>query len=167
LTLQNRFSVYGINAEGMAIMRRPLKRRYVLPFWQKQPCLVDIEACASSHYWSRELQAFGHSALMPAAYVNPYVKARHGTKHRPWLTRLLAQRATKVAAVALANKMARMAWAMMGAMTNPSHSWRERDGSGIQCDVKVAKGEQDVTHSRSIRRSGQPTRAIALSNAGF
>lgn len=37
----------------------------------------------------------------------------HGTGHRPWLTNLLARRPTRVAAVALANKIARMAWAMM------------------------------------------------------
>jgi transposase len=37
----------------------------------------------------------------------------HGTGHRPWLTALLARRPTKVAAIALANKIARMAWAMM------------------------------------------------------
>ena len=37
----------------------------------------------------------------------------HGAKHRPWLTALLARRHTKVAAIALANKLARMAWAMM------------------------------------------------------
>jgi transposase len=37
---------------------------------------------------------------------------RHGTK-RPWLVQLLARRATKIAAVALANKMARMIWAIM------------------------------------------------------
>jgi transposase len=37
----------------------------------------------------------------------------HGTKHRPWLTALLRRRPTKVAAIALANKLARMAWAMM------------------------------------------------------
>ncbi len=37
----------------------------------------------------------------------------HGTSHRPWLTALLARRPTKVAAIALANKLARMAWAMM------------------------------------------------------
>jgi transposase len=40
-------------------------------------CLVGIEACASSHHWSRELQALGHTVrLMPPAYVKPYVK-RH------------------------------------------------------------------------------------------
>ncbi len=37
---------------------------------------------------------------------------RHGTK-RPWLVHLLARRSSKIAAVALANKMARMIWAMM------------------------------------------------------
>ncbi|MEJ2375888.1 MAG: IS110 family transposase [Pseudolabrys sp.] len=37
----------------------------------------------------------------------------HGTKHRPWLTALLARRPTKVVAIALANKLARIAWAMM------------------------------------------------------
>jgi transposase len=44
----------------------------------------------------------------------------HGTDHRPWLTRLLARRPTKVAAIALANKLARMAWAMM-ARNEPYH----------------------------------------------
>jgi transposase len=37
----------------------------------------------------------------------------HGTEHRPWLAALLARRPTKVAAIALANKIARMAGAMM------------------------------------------------------
>jgi len=48
----------------------------VLAFFQKlPPCLVGIEACASAHHWSRELQALGHTAkLMPPAYVKPYVK---------------------------------------------------------------------------------------------
>jgi transposase len=38
---------------------------------------------------------------------------KHGTKKRPWLGRLMERRPTKVAAVALANKMARIAWAIM------------------------------------------------------
>ena len=58
------------------VLRRQLKRRYVLAFFQKlAPCLVGIEACASSHHWSRELKALGHTVrLMPPAYVKPYVK---------------------------------------------------------------------------------------------
>ncbi len=42
----------------------------------------------------------------------------HGTKHRPWLTKLFERRPTKVAAIALANKIARMAWAMMAKARN-------------------------------------------------
>src|SRR4030088_2457599 len=72
------FQVHGVDAAGNVIVRRQLKRRYVLPFFQKLlPCLIGIEACASSHHWSRELQALGHTVrLMPPAYVRPYVK-RH------------------------------------------------------------------------------------------
>ena len=72
------FQVHGVDAVGQVVMRRQLKRRYVLKFFEKlPPCLVGIEACASSHHWSRELQALGHTVrLMPPAYVKPYVK-RH------------------------------------------------------------------------------------------
>jgi transposase len=70
------FQVHGIDAEGKVVIRRQLKRRYVLAFFQKlPPCLVGIEACATSHHWSRELEAVGHTVrLMPPAYVKPYVK---------------------------------------------------------------------------------------------
>jgi transposase len=70
------FQVHGVDAGGQVVMRRQLKRRYVLTFFQKlPPCLVGIESCASSHHWSRELQALGHIVrLMPPAYVKPYVK---------------------------------------------------------------------------------------------
>src|SRR5436190_12236891 len=70
------FQVHGVDAAGQVVVRRQLKRRYVLAFFQKlPPCLIGIEACASSHYWSRELRALGHTVrLMPPAYVKPYVK---------------------------------------------------------------------------------------------
>jgi transposase len=70
------FQVHGVDAEGQVVIRRQLKRRFVLAYFQKlPPCLVGIEACASSHHWSRELQALGHTVrLMPPAYVKPYVK---------------------------------------------------------------------------------------------
>jgi transposase len=72
------FQVHCVDPAGQVVIRRQLKRRYVLAFFQKlPPCLIGIEACASSHHWSRELQALGHTVrLMPPAYVKPYVK-RH------------------------------------------------------------------------------------------
>jgi len=66
------FQIHGVDAAGNVVIRRRLKRCYVLSFFQKlPPCLIGIEACASSHHWSRELQAL-------PTYVKPYVK-RHKT----------------------------------------------------------------------------------------
>ena len=64
------FQVHGVDAAGEVVIRRQLKRSHVPAFFQKlPPCLVGIEACASSHHWSRELQALGHTVrLMPTLY---------------------------------------------------------------------------------------------------
>jgi transposase len=68
--------VHGVDTAGQVVVRRQLKRRQVPGFFAKlAPCLIGIEACASSHYWARQLQALGHTVrLMPPAYVKPYVK---------------------------------------------------------------------------------------------
>ena len=73
---KNVFQVHGIDAEGAVIFRRQLRRGQVLPFFKKQPpCLVGMEACATSHHWARQLMALGHRVkLMPPRYVKPYVK---------------------------------------------------------------------------------------------
>jgi transposase len=70
------FQVHGVDAAGQVVIRRRLRRQHVLAFFRKlPPCLVGIEACASSHHWSRELETLGHTVrLMPPAYVKPYVK---------------------------------------------------------------------------------------------
>src|SRR5580692_3872541 len=71
------FQVHGVDAASQVVVRRQLRRRHVLAFFQKlRPCLVGIEACASSHHWSRELQALGHTVrLMPPAYVKAICEA--------------------------------------------------------------------------------------------
>ena len=70
------FQVHGVDAAGEVVIRRRLSRGRVLAFFEKLPrCLVGIEACNSSHYWARELIAWGHDVrLMPAQYVKPYLK---------------------------------------------------------------------------------------------
>lgn len=70
------FQVHGTDADGNVVVRQQLKRHRVIAFFQNlSPCLVGIEACASSHHWARELTALGHEVkLMPPAYVKPYVK---------------------------------------------------------------------------------------------
>jgi transposase len=73
---KNVFQVHGVNEHGKVELKKQLKRAQLLPFFANLPAsLIGMEACASAHYWARELQALGHEAkLMPPQYVKPYVK---------------------------------------------------------------------------------------------
>jgi transposase len=70
------FQVHGIGASGEVVVRRQLRRRQLLAFFERlEPCLVGMEACATAHHWAREIEALGHAVrLMPPRYVKPYVK---------------------------------------------------------------------------------------------
>lgn len=70
------FQVHGVDEDGAVVVRRRLKRARVVPFFASlEPCRIGIEACATAHFWARELGALGHDVrLMPPAYVKPYVK---------------------------------------------------------------------------------------------
>ena len=70
------FQVHGVDAAGECVLRKQLRRGQVVAFFATLPrCLVGLEACATAHYWARELQAVGHEVrLMPAQYVKAYVK---------------------------------------------------------------------------------------------
>ena len=73
---KNVFQVHGIDASEKVVVRKPLRRSQVLAFFNAlRPCLVGMEACATAHYWSRELTKLGHQVrLMPARDVKAYVK---------------------------------------------------------------------------------------------
>jgi transposase len=73
---KNVFEVHGVDATGVAVLRKRVRRGQVLAFFAGLPCcLVGIEACATAHYWARELRALGHEVrLMPPQYVKAYVK---------------------------------------------------------------------------------------------
>jgi transposase len=73
---KNVFQVHGISDDGTVVIRRRLRRAEVVPFFSRlPPCLVGMEACATSHYWARELGELGHEIRMiPPRYVKPYVK---------------------------------------------------------------------------------------------
>jgi transposase len=70
------FQVHGIDTEGTTVLRKRLRRGQVLAFFSRAPrCPVGLEACATAHYWARELAALEHEVrLMPAQYVKAYIK---------------------------------------------------------------------------------------------
>ena len=73
---KNVFQVHGIDAAEKVVVRKQLRRSQVLAFFKAlPPCLIGMEACATAHYWARELTKLGHKArLMPARDVKAYVK---------------------------------------------------------------------------------------------
>ena len=70
------FQIHGVDASGAVVIRKRISRAKLLEFFAALPaCLVGIEACPTAHYWSRRLQALGHTVrLMPPSYVKAYVK---------------------------------------------------------------------------------------------
>lgn len=73
---KNYFQVHALESENGKAINRKLTRQSVRKFFSEaNPCSVGMEACASSHYWARELIAMGHDVqLIPPVYVKPYVK---------------------------------------------------------------------------------------------
>jgi transposase len=73
---KNVFQVHGIDAAEKVVVRKQLRRGQVLAFFEAlSPCLVGMEACATAHYWARELTKLCHQVrLMPAKDVKAYVK---------------------------------------------------------------------------------------------
>jgi transposase len=72
------FQLHGAGRDGRVVFRKKLSRPQFRLFLERQaPCLVAMEACATAHYWGREIAAMGHAVrLIPPAYVKPFVK-RH------------------------------------------------------------------------------------------
>jgi len=73
---KNVFHIVCTNRYGKVVRKRMLKRSQVLAYFANLPVsLVGMEACASAHYWARELGALGHKVkLIPPQYVKPYVR---------------------------------------------------------------------------------------------
>jgi transposase len=73
---KNVFQIHGIDAKEKMVVRKQLRRSQVIAFFKAlPPCLIGMEACATAHYWARELTKLGHEVrLMPARDVKAYVK---------------------------------------------------------------------------------------------
>ena len=75
-TSKHVFQLHGVNATEQPVLRKKLRRKDMVAFFDKlPPTVVAIEACGGSHHWARELQLLGHEVkMLPPQYVKPYVK---------------------------------------------------------------------------------------------
>ena len=70
------FQLHGVDADGTVVLRKKVRRGALHKVLAEiSPCLIGMEACATSHYWARAMATLGHEVrLIPPAYVKPYVK---------------------------------------------------------------------------------------------
>ena len=70
------FQLHAVDADGTVVLRKKVRRGALVDTLAQVPgCLVGIEACATAHYWAREISALGHEVrLMPPAYVKAYLR---------------------------------------------------------------------------------------------
>ena len=62
---KNVFQVHGIDAKEKVVVRKQLRRSQVIAFFKAlPPCLIGMEACATAHYWARELRKLGHKVRL-------------------------------------------------------------------------------------------------------
>ena len=59
------FQLHGVDADGAVVVQKKLRRGAVLNFLGNVgPYLIGMEACATSHYWAREIAALGHEVRL-------------------------------------------------------------------------------------------------------
>lgn len=77
------FEVYGVDGRGVCSVSRQFSRAKVLAFFaQLPPTLVSMEACATAHYWGREISRLGHRVrLLPPQYVKRFVRGQKTDRH--------------------------------------------------------------------------------------
>lgn len=91
------FQAQGIDANGATVLLKKLHRKEMLPFFVKlPPCLIGVEACGTAHYWAGTLS---NSPL--------------GTPMADWIRKLSEKKPFRVVSVALATKLARIAWVLL------------------------------------------------------
>lgn len=116
-TSKNVMQVHWVDEQTGEVRRRTLKRAQLAPFFARRvQCRIVLEACGSGHYQGRTLLALSKRG-------DPYLRTllRHGARavifhskaKSAWLQRLLARRPLNAVVAALANKMARTAWALV------------------------------------------------------
>ena len=140
---KNVFHVHGIADSGEVVFSRPLRRAQVLTFFERlDRCLIGMEACGTSHHWARELMRLGHDVRADPAHLREalceawesiskmgdrYIRRllvlgmtsriRHirsqPAAFDPWFSQILSRKPAKLAAVAMANKTARIIWAVL------------------------------------------------------
>ena len=158
-------SLCGEDAMGRVVVQRTLRREAVLAwFVQRPPCLVGMEACASAHWFARELTALGHTArIIAPEFVRPFrLSGKNDANDAAAICAAVRQPQLRFVTV----KSARAAGAAGGASAAPglagrthcghqSPAWaagRVRSGLSEQCARSIGRERAPLWPTRRCRR---------------
>ena len=77
------FQLHGVDRNGRKTFQQKVSREHFIHTLSDiPPALIGMEACASSHYWSRRITELGHQVkLINPAFVTSYVKSQKNDAH--------------------------------------------------------------------------------------
>jgi transposase len=112
---KNVFHLHGVDRKGRAVLVRRVRRELLLKvLGEMEPCLIGIEASTGAFYWQRQFEKLGHAVkIMAPQYVNPFVRRQKNDSNDAEVNELRRRRGYNRATVAVANKNARVIWAVL------------------------------------------------------
>ncbi len=130
------FQLHGVNAAEEAVLRRKLRRKEMVAFFQRlEPTVVGIEACGGAHHWARVLQEFGHQVkLLPPKYAKAYVKrGKNDAADAEALCEAMSRPTMRFVAAKTAEQQAAQMLAGTRPADPPAHP-------ADQCDSRLCRG---------------------------
>jgi hypothetical protein len=109
------FPASWVNAAEELLLRRKLRRKEMVKFFQELPPeKVAIEGCGSSNYWARLLQSIGHEVkLVPPQFVKPCAKRnKNDAADAEALREAMARPTMRFVPVKTAEQQAAIVWSV-------------------------------------------------------
>ena len=168
-TSKSVFQLHGVNAAERVVLRKQLRRRQFLEFFERQPPMrIGMEACGGAPHWGRARSALGHEVvLLPPQRVKPYVERNKNdaadaaaiceAMSRPRMTFVPVKTAEQQAALMLVGVRDQL----VGRRTQLSNSIR---GYAAEFGLVAAKGNDKIEPllSRIADDTGLPVLAKQL-----
>lgn len=166
------FQIHGVDDTGTVTVCRRVRRGQLLSYFAKlRPCLVGMEACATAHYWARELSGLGHTVrLIPPTYAKAYVRRnKNDAADAAAICEAVSRPSMRFAAAKTAEQQAASGLHRVRAMLLKQHTMLINALRGLMAEfgIVVARGPHHVDELIAILDDPDDGRIPAPLEAGL